>query len=323
MYLPPDSVISNELGQRWGIAKYCQPLGKVDNPPLRIRASRFRGISSFGTIQDPDVPDWEVGLDVCDWYGISKYEPPPKNVGGDAAPYVAAFHAYTDIENIGNFPGIFQEGEEVVVTEKIHGTNCRVGIVYHTDLDSGLFSWQFMAGSHGVRRKELDEKGVRSLYWMPLGENKEESALAKLLSRCQSELEAKSAVIVFGEIFGPGIQDMRYGQQAPSFRIFDISVDGNYVDYDVMSDMVNQSGLQAVPVLYRGPFSQAKMDELVDGPTTVCDTSEIKEPFKGREGIVIKPIKERFDPILGGRTILKYVSVDYHERKNKDRTEDH
>jgi hypothetical protein len=78
-----------------------------------------------------------------------------------------------------------------------------------------------------------------------------------------------------------------------------------------------------VPPLYCGPYSLAKMNELVDGPTTVCKPEDIVEPFKGREGIVIKPAKERFDPILGGRTILKYVSADYHGRKNKNQTEDH
>ena len=65
------------------------------------------------------------------------------------------------------------------------------------------------------------------------------------------------------------------------------------------------------------------MDELVDGPTTICKAEDIKEVFKGREGIVIKPVKERYDPIVGSRTILKYVSADYHDRRNKNTTEDH
>ena len=328
VYVPPDSIISEELGQRWGIAKYCSPLAKDisgERPPgLRVRASRFRGVSSFGTIQDPDDKTWPVGLDVCEHYGITKYEPPVKDSDGDTAPPVAAFHAYTDIENLGNFPGIFQDGEEVVVTEKLHGTNSRVGWVYHQHLESGGFIWQRMAGSHGNRRKEFNDKGIRSMYWMPFAVSDADCPVMTLLLQVGEIEKAKSAIICFGEIFGAGVQDMQYGQKGKSFRIFDISVDGNYLDWKKLKGYVEaDSALQLVPILYQGPFSMNKMNELVDGPTTVCKAEDIKEPFKGREGIVIKPVKERFDPILGGRTILKYVSVDYHERKNKNKTEDH
>ena len=42
---------------------------------------------------------------------------------------VAAFHGYTEIENIRNFPDVLQPGEEVVITEKLHGKNCRLGLI--------------------------------------------------------------------------------------------------------------------------------------------------------------------------------------------------
>lgn len=327
VYLPPDSVIPEATAERWGIAKYCAPLARgIDGqrpPGLRIRANRFRGEPSFGCVQDVDDSSWPVGHDVKEHYQVTKWEPPVKVLDGDAAPEVFTFHAYTDIENIGNFPGIFQEGEEVIVTEKIHGTNSRVGAVYHADMELEGFTWQWMAGSHGTRRKEFNDKGVRSKYWFPL---KEEGfcPLSHLINRIVIEYQAKSAVIAFGEIFGAGIQDMTYGQAGLSFRIFDISVDGNYLDWEALEAFVSREPeLSLVPVLYRGPFSMAKMQELVDGPTTLAKPEEIKQAFKGREGIVIKPVKERFDSALSGRTILKYVSVDYHDRKNADRSEDH
>ena len=31
------------------------------------------------------------------------------------------------IENLRNFPDILQNGEEIIVTEKLHGTNSRIG----------------------------------------------------------------------------------------------------------------------------------------------------------------------------------------------------
>lgn len=331
VYLPPDCVIPEPLAERWGIAKYCSPLARgIDGqrpPGLRIRANRFRGEPSFGCVQDIDDPTWEVGTDVREHYNVTKWEPPIKALDGDAAPPVHAFHAYTDIENIGNFPSILQEGEEVVVTEKIHGTNSRVGWVYHADNDAEGFTWQRMAGSHGTRRKEFNEKGDRSKYWFPFSPDQATCPMVTLLLQVAEIKQARSSVIVFGEIFGPGIQDMHYGQKGLAFRIFDIAVDGKYIDWDDLKLYVEADpALQLVPILYRGPFSMKTMEELVDGPTTLASAEEIRQNFKGREGVVIKPVKERFDPALGcggGRVILKYISVDYHDRKNADRTEEH
>jgi hypothetical protein len=347
VYVPPDSVIPPALAERWGIAKYCSELARDisgERPPgLRVRAAKFRGAASFGTIQDPDDPNWAVGTDVREHYGITKYEPPVRCSEGDAAPPHPAFHEYSSLERFGDYPGTFADGERVVVTEKIHGTNSRVGWVLTGRSPDGEDEvWEFMAGSHANRRKEFNDKGVRSLYWLPLKphtppnpavpggthESVEDAEfhdpLRDLIVNVWFKEDAQSAVIVFGEIFGAGVQDMQYGQKGKSFRLFDIAVDGTYLDHDKVAGYVAaHEGVEMVPVLYDGPFSRAKMDELVDGPTTVCETAAIAEPFKGREGVVIKPEKERFDPLLGKRAVLKYVSADYHARKNKDQTEDH
>lgn len=334
VYVPPDSVIPEALAERWGIAKYCSSLPKNisgDKPPgLRVRAAKFRGAASFGTIQDPDDPTWSVGTDVREHYGVTKYEPPVKTCDGDQAPDHPLFHQYTSMERFGDNPNVFQDGEEVVVTEKLHGTNCRVGYIFnHASPDGEEQYWEFVAGSHNNRRKEFNDKGVRSLYWMPFMDREkylqsEGDPLKNMIVSIMLRERAENSVIVFGEIFGAGVQDMQYGQKGKSFRVFDISVDGRYIDSDKVTRYIAENPeVQMVPVLYCGPFSRAKMDELVDGPTTVCKPEDIKEPFKGREGVVIKPVKERFSPDLGGRTILKYVSADYHARKNKNQTEDH
>jgi len=324
VYLPPDSVIPEQLAKDWGIAKYCAPLAKGPDgtrpPRVRIRANRFRGEPSFGCIQDLDDERWPLGYDVSEYYDVSKWEPPLKSTDGDAASPVPAFRAYTDIENLGNFPSIFEDDEEVVVDEKIHGTNCRVGIIPHPDQETGEMTPTFMAGSHAVRRKEFNEKGAESRYWFPL---KDEN-LKKLLQDAFKGFGSKP-VIVFCEIFGRGVQDMQYGQGGLAYRAFDISVDGKYLDCTDKMELFAQYNIPTVPFIYRGPFSLAKMNELVDGPTLVCKPEEVKEAFKGREGIVIRPIVERFNFDLGGsgRVVLKYLSVDYHDRRNKSRTENH
>jgi RNA ligase (TIGR02306 family) len=319
VYVPPDAVLPEELANRWGISKYCSLLPKEmngDRPSgLRVRATRFRGEPSFGTIQQLDDPSWEVGRNVLEYYGIKKFEPPVKILEGDIAPNVPLFHAYTDIENIGNFPTVFKEGEEVIVDEKIHGSNCRLGLIPHPREDNGEIVPTFMAGSHSTRRLHYDDKGRPSLYWSPFTENIEEL----LIDLYQDN---QQPIIVFGEIFGAGVQDMQYGQKGKSFRAFDISVGGKYMSYNDKIKVLEKHKIASVPYLYRGPFSMKKMNDLVDGPTMVCNPEDIRESFKGREGIVIRPLEERFDPEIG-RVILKHISVDYHERKNSGKTEGH
>jgi hypothetical protein len=64
-----------------------------------------------------------------------------------------------------------------------------------------------------------------------------------------------------------------------------------------------------VPVLYTGPYKDLSLS-LVDGQTTVPGAKGI------REGIVIRPIKERHVRGLG-RLVLKLVSNAYLEKDNK------
>ncbi len=61
--------------------------------------------------------------------------------------------------------------------------------------------------------------------------------------------------------------------------------------------------MPTVPILWRGPFSLERIAELSRGLTTLADDHI-------REGVVVKPAKERFDPEVG-RVVLKYLSDDY------------
>jgi hypothetical protein len=122
--------------------------------------------------------------------------------------------------------------------------------------------------------------------------------------------EPKNDIVVFGELFGYGVQTMEYGRKALDYRVFDIAINGKYLDFDTKVRLLDQFGVQMVPVLYRGPFSMTEVNKYTDGPTTMCAPEEAGS-FKGREGIVITPAKERWSEELNGRVILKSVSVDY------------
>ena len=119
----------------------------------------------------------------------------------------------------------------------------------------------------------------------------------------------------YREIFGGNIQDMRYGRDYPTWAAFDLVLAGNYVDVSTKCHIFQHFNIPTVPVLYAGLWNDDLL-KLADGPTTLCKPEDIKEPFKGREGIVITA----YGPI---RKIARAVSVDYHARANRNQTEEH
>ena len=130
VFIPPDSTLPREMAERIGVVNYLSERTNVEGGrDLVVRQVRLRGEPSFGLVVRPDDPSWPVGTDVREHYGIGKFRPPVRFSAGDAEPNHPLFQRYTDIENLRNFPGVFAPGEEVVVSEKIHGTNARIGWV--------------------------------------------------------------------------------------------------------------------------------------------------------------------------------------------------
>lgn len=321
IYIPYDAVLPVDLATgRLNVAKYCAPVKDADGmvSGYRVRAANLRGQKSFGVIMPIDLslgddPTWTIGTDVSDHFGITKWEPPLHCMDGDAEKPNPRFHTYTDIEKYANFPNSLTEGEEVVMTEKIHGNNLRHGYILDTD-ENGNAVWTWMAGSHAVRRKEYDAHGTLSKFWEVFKDNVK-SLLQFLASDEFKWAQPKVGIICFGEVFGN--QDMKYGLEngLQDVRYFDIAINGEYLDHDVKTELFKQFNVLQVPIIYRGPFNKEVLDQHTDGPTTVCDPNKAGR-FKGREGVVVVPIKERHSPELNGRCIVKSVSVDYISRKN-------
>jgi len=160
-------------------------------------------------------------------------------------------------------------------------------------------------GSHHGARKPVDVHGRASTYWKPA------EALKPLLEDLVRIYSLP--VIVFSEIYGPGVQFMHYGLKESTFAIFDISVNGKYLDYKEFVAVNTKHNVPVVPTLYVGPFKKELLESWTSGPATQLGTEKIKG-FIGREGCVIKPTKERWDHSVG-RVILKSVSADYLSAK--------
>lgn len=317
VYFPPDCVLSDELAERLKVTNYCSSLKKEPDgttpPGKRVKAARLRGFSSYGfvtTLEKAGLsPDLAPGANVADDLGVTKYVPQIRDAG-EQEPDHPAFHSYTSVENIGNFPDLIPEGIDVVVTEKIHGSQTKVGLINNGN------EWIWMCGSNSIRRKEFNAKGGRSLYWHALNAKMKEMINWLRLMYYPKGGPVSNGVMVFLETFGLGVQDLHYGQKGLAFRVFDIAVDGRYLDWDSVTSICKQFGIETVPVLYEGPFSREKIAELTDGRTMIAELPADKEQFTGREGIVVKTLKERISTITNKRMILKSVSADYLDRRN-------
>lgn len=318
VYFPPDMMIPETVGKKLGVANYLKHSiypGEMTKTRCRIGAICLRGTATFGfgidigkamdvmEELDPALHEvyfrLEIGDEVTETFGGVKYQPPENSGRGDCMRQPGAFHTYTNIQHYYRNESAILAGTRVRVTEKIHGTNSRVGLVQ----DEGF---EFMCGSHRRRIKQADAVGRLSFYWKPLTDDMKE--MLEFISRGEDD------VIVFGEIYGHGIQKMDYSvPKAAGYRVFDISVNGEYLDWADVRLYCKMFDIPTVPVLHEGPFSPEMIDRYVSGPTTIASPEIIKSKFKGREGIVITPLEEEFSDSMGRRLILKAVSPDYYE----------
>jgi len=193
---------------------------------------------------------------------------------------------------------VFSQGEPVVVTEKIHGANAR-----YVFQDGQIF-----CGSRTERKKNM--------WWQAL------EATPTLRSFC----EANPGVVVFGEVYG-AVTDLPYGHKAGqvSFAAFDLLKDGQWVDAWPARNRLVEYKVPCVPLFneikdYKmGLFAPEWVaHEIPYDFDTLCEMAEGKSTLPGvdhvREGVVIKPVIERWHEKIG-RVQLKIVGAGYLERK--------
>ena len=202
---------------------------------------------------------------------------------------VDAFKKYTDV---------FKEGENVIVTEKIHGSNARYTYV------KGFFGYGHMyAGSRNL--------------WKSLGSNCAWRRALKDNPWIESWCKAHPGYGLYGEIT-PTQKGYDYGSNGKvRFFLFDIrDPKGNWVSREDSQELIACSGISitlrevSVPLFYRGDFNIERIKQFVDGPTAVSGATGI------REGIVIKAQPDRYDRNVG-RVQLKIVSNAFLEKDSK------
>lgn len=242
----------------------------------RIKARRLRGVFSMGLLTKP-APSWPEGFDCAEALGIVKYEPADEmEVDGEDEPDPGLLPVY-DVEGLRRWPRVLIPGEEVVITEKIHGENARF-------VQNGYRMWC-------ASRTRYKQESRGSKWWIAARKYELFERLGTLAQN----------VGLFGEIHGY-TGGFPYGVQkgVVGLRLFD-ALDvktRRYFNHDDFVRLCAQLDVPTVPVLYRGPWDYDAAREFADGNSTM-DGSHV------REGFVVRPVVERYDMNGLGRVILK------------------
>jgi RNA ligase (TIGR02306 family) len=296
VYFEQGTVLKKEIAAELNVATYLSDKTDINGDRvLVVHRIKLRGEPSFGLVVSPEV-GMELGQDVAEFYQATKYFPPIKIQAGDSAGEDPNFPKYTSLENMRSYPNLLEVGETVIATEKVHGTNCRIGYVWNIDEEEKP---TMMAGSRTLRRKEPEDINtmVANTYWFP----HTLPGVKRLFAELQSQ--GCKQVILYGEVYGQGIQAYNYGERKINFRAFDLLLDGKYVDYATFKSLCDRHQVEQVPLVYEGAFSLDVIKLHSDGDSLVGGNH-------GREGVVVKPIVERDHP-KSGRVILKYVGDRY------------
>ena len=344
VYIPEQTIVPEYLLRRIGLWDDEKGKGKLaGSNGDRVKAVKLRGKTSLGLLVPFDkydllengnssihIKDTYEGMDVSDFLGITKWEPPiPISMSGQVFNASGKTPSF-DVDNIRNFPQVLYSKEflntDHIVTEKLHGTWACFGFSRDHISDEAPYGFGIVS-SKGLSAKGLAFKDV------PENENNvylkefktlfpDTLAFDVAFQRMSLILPQAKRIYLLGEIFGKGIQDLTYGNSKPSFRLFDVLyvTDENAGEYHhvslhdlimILGSMTGRpedacSNIRMVPILHHGILTPEKIFELTDGKS-VLDDGTI------REGIVIRPAKS----FMGWRgNIYKSISDDYLNRKN-------
>ena len=124
LYIPEQALVPESILREMGLWDDENAKGGLaGSKGNRVKAIRLRGVFSQGLVYVPNgkTNELELGKDYAVELGIEKWIPAvPTSMSGKTAP-CAGIVTYTDIENVKHFPDVLIDGEEVIVSEKIHG----------------------------------------------------------------------------------------------------------------------------------------------------------------------------------------------------------
>jgi RNA ligase (TIGR02306 family) len=292
-------------------------VGSVPEQFRIIKAKKVRGVYSQGLLIrgrqvfllcSPPIhavnfsigPSFKEGQSIVEFFNLTKWIEPDDdeskftstgNGNSEKSPYKVPYY---DIENAKKFISCLGEAEEIVLEEKIHGCNAAF---MHDEVRLWTKS-----------RNLFKYRDPDCLWWDVAIRYNLEGKLAKY-----------PFLTFFGEIYGQ-VKKFPYdtvknenGNYVPQIRFFDIydTRAQRYLDWDQRNEVFDDLNLPMVPLISISWF-------YADNWKNLQNFAEGKSSLGGspcKEGFVLRTRKERFEPKLQSRMMLKYVSQQYNLSK--------
>lgn len=326
IYIPVDALVPIDR-------KEFAFLKKKDNKTHhRIKAMRLRGIFSMGLlITAGDLDPMLEGLSIQQQLGIEKYVPPSER---RAEAHLGRIKAAKEARNSPKLPiygldpmrkyaSVLQEGEQVCITEKIHGCSFKAiyskgrlwvgshrimrGSTHHRIVEWFKRQWLKFKDFLGIKHQALSIQYAGDIWWEQADRLNLKDKLIKFPD-----------IAIYGEVYGEHCQDLTYdspvGRKFRAFDAYDYK-NNKFLSYQEFLNFISAIGLHpvddVVPLLYRGPWNQevwSKWKEFADNGKTHLAPDQTAPHIT--EGVVIKPVVERTDPHVG-RVALKYAGESY------------
>jgi RNA ligase (TIGR02306 family) len=286
-----DGVVKNRLGA----PKF--PLGSVPEKYRIIKAKKIRGVYSQGMLMPAPEGSKEFDsvtdiLELKKWEEIEEENIPGQTNESEAPPTDWSIPLY-DVHGVRRYLDCLQHGEEVVITEKIHGSNAAF-------VHDGTRLW-VKSRNHYKRMRTGDE-------WWGIAQRYE----------LEQKLRSTPHMVVFGEMYGlmkgfryDTVPDSSGRKHVPKILFFDVwdVKRASFLSFDDRLRFLAERGLDPVPLLYRGPWlGRDAMYPLAEGPTALGRAHV-------REGWVLTTAQERYEPALQSRMQVKLVGEGYNLQK--------
>lgn len=232
----------------------------------------------------------QVGDDVTDLIGVTKYEKPiSPELAGQAVGHFPGFLIITDEDNLRTYPDAVPElyGRPYYITRKEDGSS---GTYF---LNQG----EFGVCSRRIHLKESEGNG----FWRIARKYDIEKVLWDAFPNTPIALQ--------GEVVGPGIQKNPIGLTEIDFRLFNIFdiVQRSYLDYAKLIEFTTKYGIPLVPIVAEGAAYGYSLEELVSL------AREQKYGDKPAEGIVIRPKESFYSSVLKKSWSGKVINPLYKE----------
>lgn len=315
IFIPEKSILPDPIAE--GFRDYL-----VGTEKNRVKAVRLRGEFSCGVVisveaakehvvqlvygGDPTEEELEFwgslpyiaaeridraayGEDVSNLLHISKYEPPiPASLSGQVKAIDGANHWTShDCYHFASQMDEFEDGEQVFVTEKVHGSQA----IYYRNADGDRIVTSKGISKRGLRIEESDE----NTYWQAT----RNMGIFEYLDENYPDQDVQ----LFGEVV-PVQGGYNYGFTQPHVLFYRVLVDGQELPHSELNDWFYKNW---VPVIHFGELDKSTVRDFAKGMETVSGKQR-----HIREGVVVSPCVPRRD--RRGRPLYsKIINPKYKE----------